>query len=136
MSDIKTAKGYVVRGTDERGDPLFSTVTGMFWRGDLRMKDLFANLDEVHVEAVNARRIWNNVKVYAVHDDRSETPVPSYGDAMAELVKLRAVCKAIEDLILAPPIDPTELPSYVSDAIRIAAESAAENALRRRRKTK
>lgn len=89
MSEIK---GYVVKFTNERGT---FYVTAPAWLGEHTIgtgrDDDGALLDTLSKAAVAARhpRRTNDVRIFAVSPDGTETPLPTYEEALTRLAAVR-----------------------------------------------
>ena len=102
-------KGYVVRGKDHDGDAWaaqanasangWRTYTDATERRDAAT--LYASADEAAGAAADFRERFADVTILAVAEDGTETPLPSYEEALAELDHLRTHVAALP-IALAP----------------------------------
>jgi hypothetical protein len=79
------AKGYVVRGKDRDGNDIF---------------DEFESLDDAVAERLCMIREegCSDVRIYAVAEDGSETALPTYEEALAEIERLESVLADVQVL--------------------------------------
>lgn len=86
-----TIKGYVVRGQDRqlRGADVWATADGVGMKRErAKLYDVAA---AVGAWAELRRCSWcADARILAVAEDGTETPLPSYEDALAEIERLRA----------------------------------------------
>jgi hypothetical protein len=93
-------KGYVVRGTDDDGRPVCAARMADDERPTALVSSksaeahLFGSLSDA--AAMCRSPMWNeDVRIYAVAEDGTETPLPTYEEALAEVERLRGEVEAI-----------------------------------------
>ena len=92
------SKGYVVRGKHKGQHAAISDVDGT--SPAERKPNPFATINEAVTRVVWLGPFgWSDVAIFRVHDDGREERLPSYEEALGELVRLREVlgCKAEEE---------------------------------------
>jgi hypothetical protein len=83
-------KGYVVRGKDLRGEDVAAVGYGTRCRAAYGEHSEYITLDEAAgVRARLHESMCTDVRIFAVAEDGSETPLPTYEEALETLEKLR-----------------------------------------------
>jgi hypothetical protein len=92
-----SAKGYVVRGKDRQGRDCWASgdVAGFARASRRESATAYADLDSAIEGWTFMHGTCHDVVILAVAEDGTETPLPSYEEA---LVRLDAVCAAAEDV--------------------------------------
>ena len=90
--------GFVVRGKDDGGEAwaVYERASVSGWRTQTAATEsrdaatLFETSDEAARSAADFRERFTDVAIYAVADDGTETPIPSYGEALHDLAERTA----------------------------------------------
>ncbi len=98
-----SAKGYVVRGKDDDGKAwaVYAKANVSGWRTHTDATEsrdaatLFETPDEAARSAADFRERFGTVAIFAVAEDGTETPLPSYEEALAENERLRATAEDV-----------------------------------------
>ena len=122
-----SARGYVVRGTDDDGEAwaTYEKASVSGWRTHTaatesrRDATLFETSDEAARSAADFRERFTGVTIFAVAEDGTEVALPSYGETLATLDATAAA-------IFADALPRTDLPSLVKQYANICEDAAAE----------